>query len=98
MKAAGMVQGSAKYLCIFQSNIENTLSPLTERTTRQYAQCNGALFSRRAFALDVMHAAACFCDLEQTRDITKINPDFVRDGRVVVRQDVQALGFVDMRP
>jgi hypothetical protein len=67
MKAAGMVQGSAKYLCIFQSNIENTPTPsLTERTTGQYAQCNGALFGRRAFAIDVTYAAACFCDLKQT--------------------------------
>jgi hypothetical protein len=67
MKAVGMVRGSAKYLCIFQSNIENTPTlSLTERTTRQYAQCNGALFGRRAFALDVMYASACFCDLEQT--------------------------------
>ena len=39
---------------------------LTKRTTSQYAQRNGALFGRRAFALDVMYASACFCDLEQT--------------------------------
>jgi len=44
---------------------EHPNPPLTERTTRQYAQCNGALFGRRAFAIDV-NAAACFCDLEQT--------------------------------
>jgi hypothetical protein len=27
-----------------------------------------------------------------------MNPDFVRDGRIVVRQDVQALGFVGTQP
>jgi hypothetical protein len=41
-------------------------NPFTERTTRQYPQCNGPLFGRWAFALDVTYASVCFCDLEQT--------------------------------
>ena len=65
-----------------------------ERTTRQYAQRYGALFGRRALALDVMYAAACFCDLEQTGNVTEVSPELVCDGRVVIRQDVEALGFV----
>jgi len=92
-----MVQGSAKYLCIFK--IKNTPNPPpAERTTCQYAQRHGALFGRRAFALDVMYAAATFCDLEQTRDVTEVYPDLVCNGRVVVRQDVEALGFVGVKP
>ena len=64
-----------------------------ERTTRQYAQRHGTLFGHWASALDVIHATARLCDLEQTRNVTKVNSDLVCDRRVVVRQDVQALGL-----
>ena len=64
-----------------------------ERTTRQYAQRHGALFGHWASALDVLYIAARLCNLEQTRNVTEVDSDLVCDRRVVIRQDVQALGL-----
>ena len=87
------MRGFAKYLCVFQSNIKNTPNTLSaERTTCQYAQHHGMPFVRRV--PPVSYAAIRFCDFDQTRDVTEVNPDFVRNRRVVVRQDVEAMGFV----
>lgn len=52
-------------------------------------------FVRRV--LGVTCAAVRFCDFDQTRDVTEVNPDFVRNRRVVVRQDVEAMGFVGVK-
>ena len=39
---------------------------LAERTTCQYAQHNGTLFSQGCFPLGILFTAARFCDFEQT--------------------------------
>lgn len=64
--------------------------PRTKPTAGQYSQRDGALFSCGIFALDVLYAVR-FCDLEQRRDVAKVGPNLVRDRRIVVCQDVDAL-------